>query len=647
MYSREEIEAEKKRRANSKVKNINSQMEQSSESPDMPFPEHQEHPFMSGVTGFNTAIERPVQGLMQLFTGDNWKALQETAKKREADYGRSSATNPGSTMFGDILGNVGLGAATGGGFSALAGKLAPVAKSSPYLKNILAGMLGGGALGGAQYVEPNESRLENTLEGAGIGGGISAVIPGLGRAIPMIGRGISRAVGNTNRIMEDFLKKFTPDEMRLALEKNVASQRLGTKLTPSEAGENKIASKLEGKLGTSEEGERSLYEFKKSQKDLEDEAIQKMIASINPNPENAYEQIRNSAKKIITKKEKALQNRARPHYEAAENMEISPNKLNSLTKDGNINKYYKEVLNDEAYQSEIEGFAPNSIKVLDEVKKRLDGAIGAATRSGDKNLARILRNSKEKLVTGLDDISSDYAKARGIYSSDSPLIDMVRKRQIGKIAKLNDDQIKQVGNVIFDAGELDNNALKRMATEFNKENPEAWSRIIRNYMENKLATNYVGRTGYHGTNFYNQFLANDKIYNKLHTALEHNPSAQQALKDMRLVFKDTINQPTIKGTAARSASHVDISRNWLGETKKFFENATGGHYDKAMVDIITTDKWSKAFEKALNAPTKEAKTENVIKLLDHITNIGGKAAASKGTATKGPFMETEHYEFYD
>lgn len=648
MFTKKQIEAEKQRRANAKIQGINQQVEQSKEIPEMIEPEYDENPLMSGVVGFNTAFERPAQGLMQLVTGNNWEGLQKTAANREADYARSAATNPSATLAGDILGNVGIGIGTGTGFNSLAGKLAPIAKSSPYLQNILGGILGGGALGGAQYVEPEESRFLNTLEGAGIGGGLSALIPGIGRALPMIGRGISRTVGNANRMIKDFLKDYTPDEMRLALEKQAAAQRIGAKMTPAEAAENKIASKSEGRLGTSKEGERNLYEFKKGQKDLEDESIQRMIASINPNPENAYEQIRNSAKKIIDKREKALAKKARPHYEAAESQVIEPSKLQELTNNGIIEKELKSVIKDPKYRSEIEGVDINSVKVLDAVKKRIDGLMNAAKEAGDKNDARLYREAKEKLVSELDKISSEYKKARGIYSSESPLIDLLRNRQIGKIAKLDDDQIKQVGNIIFDAGEIDNKALTRMAAEFNKENPEAWSRIIRNYMENKLSTNYVGRTGYHGTNFYNQFLANDKTFNKLQTALAHNPQAQQSLKDMRMVFKDITNQPTVKGANALAKSSLDVSRSSTQNAMNWLKNLTGGHYDKAMIDIITTDKWQKAFEKALKEPNKKDKEGNLLKLLDHITNVGGKAAAGKATETKGPFLTTASgYEVYD
>lgn len=641
-YTKEEIKAERIRRANLKTRAVDESMSQQKQSVPMPQQEFQENPFMSGVTGFNTAFSRPAKGLMQLVTGNNWEGLRKAADIDEADYARSMAVNPISTTLGNVTGEIALGMPLGAPFAKLATKVAPIVKNSPYLKNILEGVLAGGALGGAQYTQPDESRGANVLKGAGTGGGVSAALPGLWRGASMAGQGISKAIGHPGSMMKEFLSKFTPEEMTLALDKAGAAKRIGGKMTPAEAAENKIASKFEGKLGTSPEGERALYEFKKSQKGSEEESIENLFDIINPKSENAFEKIRQMARKIVDKREKALQAKARPYYEATENIEIPTDKLNGLLKDGNIKLALKDVLTDERYAKEIEGFSPNSIKVLDETKKRLDGEIGTAKRSGDKNLARILRNSKQELVDILDYVAPDYKKARDVYSDDSPLVDLLRKREIGKIANLKDDQIKKVANIVFDPGQVDNKELARLATEFNKENPEAWSRLIRNYMENKTATKYEGRTGYHGTNFYNQFLADSKTFDKLQTALSHNPEAQSILKDMRTVFKDIQNQPTIKGTHALAKSSLDVPRSTWQALKTFAGNVTGGYYDQAMIDIITTDKWQKAFEKALKEPNKESKMLKIRDVLDSAMGGAGKAAAQHATQTEGPFAEYEN-----
>ncbi len=136
--------------------------------------------FMSGVTGFNTAIERPIHGILQPLVENQYvperlrNASKQVAASREANYEREVERNPFSAMAGNIGGNVAL--------------FAPALMSgagvgmSPYL----AGALSGGAQAGAQYVNPEESRLENAL----YGGAFGALLPAAGKAIGGLAKGV-------------------------------------------------------------------------------------------------------------------------------------------------------------------------------------------------------------------------------------------------------------------------------------------------------------------------------------------------------------------------------------------------------------------------------------------------------------------------
>jgi len=136
--------------------------------------------FMSGVTGFNTAIERPIHGILQPLVENQYvperlrNASRQVAANREANYEREVERNPFSAMAGNIGGNVALFAP-----ALMSGAGAGI---SPYL----AGALSGGAQAGAQYVNPEESRLENAL----YGGAFGAVLPGVGKAISGTAKGI-------------------------------------------------------------------------------------------------------------------------------------------------------------------------------------------------------------------------------------------------------------------------------------------------------------------------------------------------------------------------------------------------------------------------------------------------------------------------
>ena len=53
-----------------------------------------------------------------------------------------------------------------------------------------------------------------------------------------------------------------------------------------------------------------------------------------------------------------------------------------------ISKALEKVTNSSEYKSELQGYAPNSVKVLDLVKRSLDDKIGTTTRMGQNDRAK-------------------------------------------------------------------------------------------------------------------------------------------------------------------------------------------------------------------------------------------------------------------
>jgi hypothetical protein len=608
------------------------------------------------LTGANTSVERIVQGLLQPALGRT-QGFKNTAQRREQEYSASEKVNPGATLTGEIIGDIGIGAPFGAGGAKLATKLPKIsayAAKNPYLKNIIGGLIGGGGFGAAQHVTDEESRAMNGALGAGLGAGLGVISPAISATASGIGKGvkaginsikksyqsIQRSRGSEEHIIKELLENYTPQEITKALENHGKAKRIGVKLTPAEASGNKIGAKFEGKLGISPEGERKLYEHKKNQKLSEEDAISDLLKTINKSTESGNERVRSAAQSAIRKKELALQERARPYYKAAESQKIEPAKLQELTNNGIIEKELKSIIKDPKYRTEVEGHDINSIKVLDAVKKKIDGLMEAAKRSGNNNDARLYKNAKDSLVEAMDKVSVDYKKARSIYAEDSPTIDLLRKREVGKIAKLNDIQLKQASKVIFDPAQTDSKVLNKLRDEISKEDPDAWSRIVRSAMENKISTTYSGTTGYHGTNFYRQILANERTFNQFYSSLKGNHEARERLQFMKSIFKDLINEPTVKGAAAQSKTSMTSSRSSTQAVKRFISNVTGGKYDKAAIDIITTDKWQKAFRDAQSAVSPQGKALAMEKLLNSVNKRHGKSAINsavigKSTSTNG------------
>jgi hypothetical protein len=618
--------------------------------------EPEQHPgkFMSGVTGFNTAFSRLTEGLLQpLLRGQ--PGFENTAKQREKAYDYAREENPKSALGGNIAGNVAASLPFFAGGELAAARLAP--SLGNYGRGVLGGTIGGAAEGASQYVNPEESRLMNTLMGATVGGGLSAVAPpiyalgkGAIQGIPKAWNALKKHAGSEEHITKDMLKHFTKEEMELALKNQEIAKKMGLHLTPSEAAESPIgAANVEGQIGKTPQGQRDIYVFRVDQQGKQKEAIEESLDIVSPIKENANEKVRNLAQSVIKGEEEALQKRAAPFYEHAYKETVPANSLNKLLqKDGNIETAFKKVLTAPSYKREIAGHPANGIKVLDRVKREIDAKIAKAARDGNKDLVRRLQESKKSLVSLTDKHSKYYPKARKIYEEGSPDIDLLRKREVGKIADIKDVNLKNVPSVIFDPKQSDLKTLETMRKALRHEDPDAWDTLVRSEMERLSTGKNVGKSGHHGSNFFNNALADEKVFKRLHAALKGNPKAQKRLTEMKAVFKNLINEPNVKSAAALSKTSMSHSREAIERTNRIVANLTGGKYDKAAIDIITSDKWEKAFEKALHQKSPVAKRnalaevlmkakKNVIneKNLEKVHKATTRAATGKTTETKG------------
>ena len=117
-------------------------------------------------------------------------------------------------------------------------------------------------------------------------------------------------------------------------------------------------------------------------------------------------------------------------------------------------------------------------------------------------------------------------------------------------------------------------------------------------------------------------LKNDKNFDSVMKSVRNVPEAQQQLKDMRLVFRDLINPPTVRTAAGLAKTSMTKERSsaqaWMNEIKEVY---TSGKYDKAAIELITNPKWADKLHEAAQATSKEKKASEIIKLL-------GKANAS-------------------
>lgn len=403
-----------------------------------------------------------------------------------------------------------------------------------------------------------------------------------------------------------------------------SARRLGVDITPAEAGGSPIAAQTQGQLGTSKQGTQALYEFGKKRLGQEKQAVAGMLDELSPNNASAAVEVRRATQKVISKEEKALQETARPFYEQSASDLIPKKEFGGLSKSNIFQHYLQKVKGDPLLADDIAKYPDNSVKVLDYVKKYMDDDIGRLIREEGvrSNKAALLTNQKNKMLEMLDKHSDNYKTARTIYSVDGAGVRQLKESNIGRIADLSDVQLKNVSKIIFDPAQTDIKVMNQMREKIQKENPGAWSRLIRNEMERRLdkAGDYAGST------LYNKVLKSDRDFNQFLAATKGMPGVRRKLIDMKRAFKDLIEPVSTKTAARTSKLYFDAPARGsnIEAAIGYVKDAVKGKYDQAAIKMITNNQWDKEFNALMRIQNKDLRTQKLISLF---TKVGAIEAA--------------------
>jgi hypothetical protein len=245
-------------------------------------------------------------------------------------------------------------------------------------------------------------------------------------------------------------------------------------------------------------------------------------------------------------------------YQEAYEKKLPLGFINKLDQNEVIKNAKSFVSKDPVYKEELKGLDKNSFEYWDLIKRRLDDMGTESSVKGSRYKPSLIDKTKKKLISEMDKIAPEsYPQARYLHEREK--------------------------------------AREGIEKAFDK----------------KSMT---------GTNMY-KTLESKKGFEDLMKNLRGVPKAQEQLKDMKLVFKNLINNPTAKtanNLSRNSSNKLDINvKDVMGSLK---EALTLGKYDKAAVDLITNPEWGKELaELAKASPTQK----NISKAID----MFGKALA--------------------
>lgn len=292
------------------------------------------------------------------------------------------------------------------------------------------------------------------------------------------------------------------------------SEKFGIKLTPAEISADGRLLKLQKILGNTKGADEILESFYRIRnKDVKD-AIYKTFVNISEKeiaPDLAFKEAIQGANVVLKGEERILIDQAKAYYNKAYTVDnvntastiqmiddaIKISKGSTLAK----LKYVKDMLVNKknvAVQGPNRNARPlpdkqttsleTNLQSLDQVKREIDQIINGAGLT-DNSIAKgnvvQFTKIKDSLLSNMDEVSPDYAKARSIYEIGKPTLDQVKRGFVNEIAKQNDNMFYDAGKVLF-TSQKSSVADVKLAREmfFKHGKGNEWNRIVRGHLEN-------------------------------------------------------------------------------------------------------------------------------------------------------------------
>lgn len=240
-------------------------------------------------------------------------------------------------------------------------------------------------------------------------------------------------------------------------------------------------------------GTRSAVEGLKVQNKAAGDAVEDFLGQIAPDAAvvTGAERIRTAAKASLERAKNIRAEKASPIYKEAfkQGADVDLNPVKGLISDeladlpatGEIAKTLEKV-------SSLIGDSP-SLKKLHNAKLEVDQMIAKIGENSLGNTTKAtLRDVKNALLAQMDEASPSYKAAREAFAEASPQVTKIQDSIIGKVANLDDTQLKQVSSKLFDAAETNPSVIAGAKKSIQDVDPGAWDEIIRVELERRLGS---------------------------------------------------------------------------------------------------------------------------------------------------------------
>jgi hypothetical protein len=294
---------------------------------------------------------------------------------------------------------------------------------------------------------------------------------------------------------------------------DILSKKYNISLTHAEASGDPRLIKLQKLLANKPNADEILNTFYHMRNGEVKDAVYKLFVNISEKeiaPDLAFKEAIAGSQAVIKGEERILVDKAKAFYNKAfqvNNVDVSStinlideliqiSKGNTLSKLHNVkNMLFKEI--DVPVQGPTQGgvlqtqkqlVPETNLQSLDQIKREIDQILNSAGKT-DTSIAKgnivNFTKIKESLLANMDNASSDYAKARGIYEHGVPNIEKIKGGFVNQIAKQNENMFADVGKIIFNSNKssvADVKHARELFFQHGKGNE--WNQLVRGHLEN-------------------------------------------------------------------------------------------------------------------------------------------------------------------
>ena len=391
-------------------------------------------------------------------------------------------------------------------------------------------------------------------------------------------------------------------------------------------------------------GTQSAVKGLKAQNQAAGDAVESFLESIAP-PEavvTGAERFRGAARAAVDKAKNIRAEKASPLYKQAflEGAEVDVSPVNEFIKaelkdlpaKGEISKSLNKV-------SDLVKGNP-SLKLLHNVKLEIDQMLNkfGSDSLGNTTKAKVTE-AKNILISQIDEASPSYKAARDAFADASPEVTKVSDSIIGKIANLDDTQLKQVSGMIFDPAQTNPQVIVRAKKAIMDVDPRAWNELIRVELEKRLGLLKPKGDDFNVANvpgqMYRALFPNDKGTKVLFNAL--NSEQKKNLKFLQTALgRAKEGRPGGSQTAAREEIKKELRGGAVQSVREFFkapistlistgDEAAFNRRAAALSKALFDSTW-KAEMKQLRVlnPNSPAAARAMTQLLNDIENTEGE-----------------------